>query len=119
MVSLSNVVAAGADPAIDIPRQLGFVRDAAGERFDTLGFELMATWVDVTDDVEGGLARAAEAFRVDPEFLRGHPLVLIGPIEAIADQVLARRETYRINYATVPHHYLESFAPVVARLASS
>ena len=59
VVSLSNVVAPGADPAVDIPRQLGFVRDAAGERFDSLGFELMATYVDVTDDVEGGLARAA------------------------------------------------------------
>jgi hypothetical protein len=117
VVSLSNVVAPGADPGVEIPRQLGFVRDAAGERFDSLGFELMATYMEVTDDIEGGLARAAAVFGVDPEFLRGHPLVLVGPVEAIADQVVARREIYRINYATVPYHFLESFAPVVERLA--
>jgi probable F420-dependent oxidoreductase len=117
VVSLSNVVAPVADPGVEIPRQLGFVRDAAGERFDSLGFELMATYMEVTDDIEGGLARAAAVFGVDPEFLRGHPLVLVGPVEAIADQVVARREIYRINYATVPYHFLESFAPVVERLA--
>jgi probable F420-dependent oxidoreductase len=119
VVSLSNVISGDADPAVDLPRQLGYVRDAAGARFDDLDVELMATYVEVTDDVDGALARVAARFRVDPERLRDHPLVLVGPVERIVDQLQRRRELYRANYATVPAHFLDVLAPVVARLAGT
>jgi probable F420-dependent oxidoreductase len=119
VVSLSNVISADADPAVDIPRQLGFVRDAAGERFTEIDVELMATYVEVTDDVDGALGRVAERFGVEPSRLRDHPLVLVGSVEAIADQIERRRADHGVNYATVPHHFLEAMAPVIERLAGS
>jgi probable F420-dependent oxidoreductase len=119
IVSLSNVISPGANPRVDLPRQLEFVRAAAKERFDQLDFELMATYVEVTDDVDGALERVAARFGVDPAFLRGHPLVLVGPVEGIADQLEQRRAEFGVNYATVPHQFMETLAPVVARLAGT
>ncbi|HEY6532086.1 MAG TPA: TIGR03621 family F420-dependent LLM class oxidoreductase [Acidimicrobiales bacterium] len=119
VVSLSNVISPAADPADDLPRQLGFVRDGAGDRFDHLDIELMATYVEVTADVDGALERVADRFGVEPAFVRNHPLVLVGSVDQIVDQLERRRAEYGVNYATVPFHFLDAMAPVIDRLAGS
>jgi probable F420-dependent oxidoreductase len=119
IVSLSNVVRPEVDTTAALATQIGYVRDAAGDRFDTLDVELMHPYVDVTDDVEAASARAAQAFGVDAGFLRDHELVLIGSVEQIADRLERRRDEVGVNYITVPHHFLERFAPVVARLSGA
>jgi alkanesulfonate monooxygenase SsuD/methylene tetrahydromethanopterin reductase-like flavin-dependent oxidoreductase (luciferase family) len=119
IVSLSNVVNAEIDTTAALATQIGYVRDAAGDRFDTLDFELMHPYLDVTDDVEGALAQAAPRFGVDVEFLRDHELVLIGSVEQIADKLARRRDETGVNYITIPHHFLDAFAPVVAELSGS
>ena len=49
--------------------------------------------------------------------LDGSPYVLIGPVEAIAEQLAERRERLGVSYVTVFERDLEAFAPVIARLA--
>jgi probable F420-dependent oxidoreductase len=119
IVSLSNVVSPEVDTTAALATQIGYVRDAAGDRFDTLDFELMHPYVEVTDDVERALAQAAPRFGVDVELLRDHELVLIGSVEQIVDKLQRRRDELGVNYITVPHHFLDAFAPVVAKLAGS
>ena len=119
IVSLSNVVRPGVDTTAEIRKQTGFVRDAAGDRFADLDFELMHVYVDVTDDRDAAVERAAQAFGADASFLREHPLVLTGSVDRIADALQQRREALGVNYLTVPHHFVETFAPVVARLAGT
>ena len=50
-----------------------------------------------------------------------HPHCLIGSIDFICEQLLQRRETYGISYVAVlddgENNMVESFAPVVERLA--
>ena len=45
------------------------------------------------------------------------PSVLIGTVEQLCEEVLARRERYGISYVTVFEKNMEAFAPVVARFA--
>jgi probable F420-dependent oxidoreductase len=120
VVSYSGVIV---DPALDVhatlQERLALVREAAGDRFVGLDIELMAMYVEVTDDIDGALARAAGAFGVDAAFLRDHPLILVGPVGRIADQLERQRERYGINYVTTMYQHFEALAPVVARLAGT
>lgn len=97
--------------------KLAWVREAAGARFGSLELEIGAYFTFVTDSaaqLAGGIGRAL-GLSAD-EMLR-HPHALIGSVEAISDALLERRERYGISYVTVPDTALETFAPVVARLA--
>jgi probable F420-dependent oxidoreductase len=115
-VSLSNVVSAGVDTRHEIGRQMGDVRAAAGDRAGALDVELMAVYVEITDDREATLARAAGAFGIPIDEVRDHPLVLAGTVDHVVEQLQEQRESLGVNLRTVPHHFLEAFAPVVARL---
>ena len=45
--------------------------------------------------------------------------MLIGTTDQIAEDLQTRRSLYGISYIEVPEEYMELFAPVVARLAST
>jgi hypothetical protein len=45
------------------------------------------------------------------------PYLLIGTVEQICQDILARREQYGISYITVYEKNMEALAPVVARLS--
>jgi probable F420-dependent oxidoreductase len=122
IVSMSHVALApvneeGLTPMEEAERRLGFIRDAAGARFGTFDIESSPYWADATDDVEDTLARRAVQLRnADPEVLRNHPNVLIGPVPFVVELLQERRATTGVNYVTVPGDRLEQFAPVVAAL---
>ena len=116
-VSWAAVNEAGLTPMQEGARRLEFIREAAGTRFEALDIESSPYWSEVTDDVDAALVRRAAKLRdADPEVLRDHPNVLIGPVSLIVDQLQVRRETTGVNYVTIPGELLEDFAPVVARL---
>ncbi len=119
IVSLSNVMSPDVDTRFEIGQQLERVRAGAADRFDELDFELMRIYVDVTDDRAEGLRLAGQALHVEPSFLTDHPLVLVGSVEEIANQLEEQRARFRINYVSVPHHFVDVFAPVVSKLAGS
>ncbi len=52
-----------------------------------------------------------------PEQVLEVPSVLIGTVEQLCEEVLARRERYGISSVTVFEKHIEAFAPVVARRA--
>jgi probable F420-dependent oxidoreductase len=117
-VSWAAVNEAGLTPMQEAARRLEFIRDAAGSRLGALDIESSPYWSAVTDEVDEALAaRAARLRNADPEVLRDHPNVLIGPVSLIVDQLEKRRETTGVNYVTIPGELVEDFAPVVARLS--
>jgi alkanesulfonate monooxygenase SsuD/methylene tetrahydromethanopterin reductase-like flavin-dependent oxidoreductase (luciferase family) len=44
------------------------------------------------------------------------PISLVGTLDELAEQVLARRERYGFTYLTVLEPYMEAFAPVMERV---
>jgi probable F420-dependent oxidoreductase len=108
---------AGLTPMQEAARRLQFVRAAAGDRFDRLDIESSPYWSEVTDDVDAALERTARTLRdADPEVLRHHPNVLIGPTSSIVDQLEERRELTGVNYVTVPQNRVDDFSSIVSRL---
>ena len=58
-------------------------------------------------------------FALTPEQFGEHPHALIGSVDSICEQIIERRERYGISYITVGRAAMESFAPVVERLAGT
>lgn len=121
IVSISNVPflavnEAGLTPMGEAARRLGYVREAAGDRFAGLDIESSPYYAEITPDKDAAFAKIAATLRTTPEVIAEHPNVLVGTAEEVADILLARREVTGINYVTVPQGLIESFAPVAARL---
>jgi probable F420-dependent oxidoreductase len=98
-------------------QRLGWVREAAGDRFDDLELQLLTFLVAVDGDRDE-LARAlAPGFGLTEGEARDVPVVLAGSIDEICDQLQERRARWGFSYWVVHDHELEAFAPVVERLA--
>jgi probable F420-dependent oxidoreductase len=97
-------------------QRLGWVRDAAGDRFGELDIEVSPYFLAITDDPTEPVRTVADRFGAPTEIVLDHPNVLIGTAAELEDRLLARRETYAVNYVTVPEAQLEVFAPIAQRL---
>jgi probable F420-dependent oxidoreductase len=106
----------GLTPWQEMARRLGYVRDAAGDRFAQIELEYSPYDVNITDDVTAAYEEIAARRRVPVEAVPGHPNALVGSPEAAADLLRQWREITGISYVTVPHTAMETFSPVVARL---
>lgn len=102
-------------------KKVGWIRDAAGDRFDRIELEIGAYLTIVTDHQEATAAAIAEPFGLSVEELLAGPHNLIGSVDYICDELQRRRDDYGISYITVlddgENNMVEQFAPVVARLA--
>ena len=108
---------AGLTPMQEAERRLGFVRDAAGDRFAALEIESPPFFTEITDDVDAAIARVASIVRADPDVVAHHPNVLLGSEDHVVETLLAQRDRLAVTYVTVQQSQLERFAPVVARLS--
>ncbi len=106
----------GSGTADGTQQKIDWVRAGAGDRFDQLEIEIGAYFTIVTDQREATLGAMAPRFGLTPEVLAEHPHTLIGSVESICEQIIARRERYGVSYITVGGTSMESFAPVVAAL---
>ena len=95
----------------------GWIRDAAGDRFDTLELEIGAYFTFVTDQGRATAEGMGKAFGLDADAMRRHPHALIGSSEEIVQELVRRREETGISYVTVGDNVMDAFAPVVAKLA--
>ncbi len=101
-------------------RKLGWVRDAAGDRYDDLELNMLIYLVAVSDDREGTLEAMAPLFATTPEELGRSPHVWLGRVEQIVDDLIARRERWDVSYLVVQGlDNMRSAAPIVARLAGT
>ena len=98
-------------------QKVGWVKKAAGARFDQIELEIGAYFTFVQDGAEGIAAGMGQALGLSKEEMLKHPHGLFGSVDSVTAEVQRRRELYGISYVTVGDAAMEAFAPVVARLA--
>jgi probable F420-dependent oxidoreductase len=100
-------------------RRVGWIRQAAGRRFDTLELQCLTFLVQIVPDRQEAINRLAGALAVTPEQVEGSPIAMVGTTDQIAETLLERRERFGFSYIVVHEAELESFAPVVAALTGT
>jgi hypothetical protein len=103
-------------PGVDKRMQL--VRDVAGERYARLELNALVQRVVVTDHPRQAAEELARRWtQLSPEEILQSPYVLLGTVDKLIEDLLARRERWGISYYIIFEPYVDAFAPVVARLA--
>ncbi len=101
-----------------VDERVQLVRDVAGDRFGHLELNALVQRVIVTDDRRAASEELAKLWtQLNPEEILQSPYVLIGTIDQLIEQLLARRARWGISYYVIFEPYVDAFAPVVARLA--
>jgi hypothetical protein len=100
-----------------LTEKVGWVREAAGERFDRLELSMIIWNVVVTDDRQAAAERLAGTGPLTAEQVLASSQFLLGTTDEIVDSLLARREQHGISYFTIMSNDMEMFAPIVDRLA--
>jgi probable F420-dependent oxidoreductase len=99
-----------------VAAKVAYVREKAGERADSLEFHIHVGGVIVTPD------RVATAEQLGPTVgLSGAQLLdcaqaLVGTEDEIVAHLIERRERLGISYISVDERFMDTLAPVVARL---
>jgi probable F420-dependent oxidoreductase len=99
-------------------RCLAWVREGAGDRFPSIELQIMAFATKVVANRRAAV-RTATMLGLPGEDALDLPIVLLGTPDELCDQLLKRRERWGFTNIVVPGEAMESFAPVVARLAGS
>jgi hypothetical protein len=99
--------------------RVGWVRDAAGDRFDDLELQALTFVVNVGGDRREIAALMAPGLGISEDEALEVPIALVGSVEEICDLLLERRERWGISYWVVHDPEMEAFAAVVERLAGS
>jgi probable F420-dependent oxidoreductase len=97
--------------------RVGWVRDAAGARFDELDIQALTFLVAIGTPFAEAAPNFAPLLGIEPEALADVPLAMVGTVEEISDHLEARRARWGFNYIVVHEGELDAFAPVVDRLA--
>ena len=101
--------------------KVAIVADAARDagRLDAIEMNVRTFFVSVTDDRDGQIEAMAGMIGVDGQMIRESPFALIGSVDQIVDDLVARRDEFGFSYVIVGGAEVDSFAPVVARLAGT
>lgn len=105
-----------------LEQKITWVREEAGARFADLELGILIAQVLTTDDREQMAqliaSTLARGVKVNTDVILQAPYLLLGSVDQICEDLLARRERYGISYISVFEQSLETLAPVVARLAN-
>ncbi|MEU9289554.1 LLM class F420-dependent oxidoreductase [Streptomyces sp. NPDC048275] len=103
--------------AAELDERVALYREFAAGRKEPAELNLLIQIVTVTDDrgaaIQPWLSRIPHLAKQQVLEL---PIVLVGTLEQIIEQVRAQRERYGISYLTVLEPNMEAFAPVVDAL---
>jgi probable F420-dependent oxidoreductase len=109
-----DLVRTGLAEATD--EKLGWIKEAAADRLESLELSVTIFLANVTDDRDSMAAAVASGLRSEPREVLDMPHFLIGTVDQLVDDLLARRERYGISFVIVPGDAAENLAPVVERL---
>ncbi len=98
-------------------QKVAWVRDAAGDRFDDLELQSLVGFVYVTNEATKILDGIATAFGVSIDEARLAPPCLVGTEDEIVASLEARRERWQMSYHVIEDSAIDTFAPIVERLA--
>ena len=116
----TSTVASAPDALAErIDEKLGWVREAAGARFDELEIHAWLRFAHVTEDARAAVAPLTATFGASADEVLASPVVLAGTVEEIAERLHERRERWGYSYYTVQQPAAREMAAVVARLAGA
>jgi len=98
-------------------KKIGYVRDAAGARFDDLELQSLVGFVYMGDNPQGVLDGIAGAFGIPAAEASMAPPCLVGTQAGIVESLEARRERWQFSYHVIEDSAIDTFAPIVAQLA--
>ena len=99
-------------------RCLTWVREAAPDRFGSIELQIVAFHARAVATRRAAV-RTATMLGLPGEDALELPIVLIGTSDELCERLLERRERWGFTNIVVPGEAMESFAPVVARLAGT
>lgn len=100
-------------------QKIGWVRDAAGDRFDDIELGTRIHLAIVTDDRAAMFDALAGGFGMTAEQAAGSPHALCGTLDEIAEDLQARRERFGISSVGLSASSLDELAPLISRLAGT
>lgn len=100
-----------------VDEKIAWVREAAGDRWDSIELNVCLFAIAVTEDRDAQASEVAQLYGVDAEQVLATPNVLIGTVGQMVDTLQRRRDRFGISHVLVPYPRAEEFAPVVARLS--
>lgn len=99
-----------------IADRVAYLRDLLGPKISQVELNILVHRVSVTNN------RKREAERLEPlralssEEVLNVPMILIGTVGQIVDQLLEYRERFGFSYITVAEYNLESMAPIIEKI---
>lgn len=100
-------------------RQVGWVREGAGDRFGELELSVVVEPVRFTDRPAEVAESVGPNMGLSADEVLRSVHALVGTAEEMCETLRARRERWGISNFVVPWRFAEAFAPVVARLAGT
>ena len=100
-----------------LARKVALLRSAAGDRFSTLELSIYCADAGMVGSGHSVLGSAGSALKGALVAPVGAPYLLYGTLGALRDRMERRREAMGISHYAIPHHALESMAPLVEALA--
>jgi probable F420-dependent oxidoreductase len=98
-------------------QKVGWIRDAAGDRFAQLELNMVIPDVVITDDRGAAAARLADSYLLEPSQVLEVPQLWCGTVDQICEDLVRRRERWGVSYLVVVAKHAEAALPVVERLA--
>ncbi len=98
-------------------QKLGWIREAAGDRFDDIEIQTRVHVASISGDPEGIAGLMAPALGISPEEALASPHALVGSEGQCVETLLAWRERWGISYIGINEDAMVEFGPVVEALA--
>ncbi|MFV0316051.1 MAG: TIGR03621 family F420-dependent LLM class oxidoreductase [Microthrixaceae bacterium] len=100
-------------------RKLGWIREAAPERFAAIELGVRIHLALVTDERDVLFETMAGGFGLTPDEARRSPHALCGTTAQVVEDLIERRETFGISNIGISAGSLEEMAPVIEALAGT
>jgi hypothetical protein len=103
-----------------VEERLQRIRATAGARYERLELSALVQRVEVTDHRDSAAEALADRWpQLRAADILESPYVLLGTVDQIVEDLQRRRERWGISYYVIFERDMDTFAPVVARLAGT
>ena len=108
---------AGQDATLErTDQKFSWVRDGAGDRYDSLIFQTRIHLAMITDERDAVAAEMAPLLGISAEEALASPHALVGSVDEVVDEVQRWRDRWGFSYVSINAEQIDEFAPVVEAL---
>lgn len=97
--------------------KMSWIKDGAGDRFDSIELQSRIHLAMITDDRDKVAAEMAPLLGISPEEALESPHALVGSVDQCVEELQRWRERWGISFVSINGSEMEAFAPVVETLA--